>query len=830
MCRELHKKLAPNPGRFCQNLPKAGKNLPKNGRKSGFWRLDFIKIFPIFGHCQWLNCIIHGWFRGPRKAHRADEFPGFPDVAAGLPRHVPCDLSERWRRKAAATPFFRVLPRHLPCDLSERWRRKAAATPFFQSLLAVVLFAPVIVTAQQVGQNAPADASTPATIKVSTQLVVETVVVKDKKGNLVKGLTAKDFTITENGIPQTISFCEPQRLPETSLGAPKSQAAPGNITIYDRLSRTRISPEKPGDIQYQDRRLLALYFDMTAMPPADQLRALTAAEKFIRTGMTAADRVAILRYAGGAVDVLQDFTDDRNRLLSILQTMIVGEGQGYGESSDDAGTSDVGSAFGQDDSEFNIFNTDRQLSALQTAAKMLGQLSEKKQLIYFASGLRLNGLDNQAQLHATVDSAVRAGVAFWPVDARGLVASAPLGDATQGSPGNIGMYSGAAADAVMVNFKQSQDTLEALAGDTGGKALLDYNDLAKGIVEAQQAVSSYYILGYYTSNPAPDGKFRHIKIALTTGLAANLDYRQGYYAGKQFNKFTAADKERQLEDALMLEDPITELTIAMEIDYFQLNRAEYFVPLVVKIPGRELALAKRGGAEHTLIDFIGEIKDNYGTTITNVRDKVNIKLSDRTASQLAKRPIEYDAGFTLLPGKYTIKFLARDDETGRIGTYQTSFVVPNLNKEQKRIPISSVVLSSQRVDLKDALYNAVKAKDREEPANPLVQNGQKLIPSVTRVFSKSREMYVYLQAYEPGAPGAQPLLAFVSFYRAHTKAFETRPQEAAASLGNRLQTVPLNFSIGLDQLPPGAYECQVTVLDPAGQKGAFWQAPVVLVP
>ncbi len=77
----------------------------------------------------------------------------------------------------------------------------------------------------------------------------------------------------------------------------------------------------------------------------------------------------------------------------------------------------------------------------------------------------------------------------------------------------------------------------------------------------------------------------------------------------------------------MLPDPITELTIAMEIDYFQLNRAEYFVPLMVKIPGRELALAKRGGAEHTLIDFIGEIKDDYGATITNLRDKVNVKLA-----------------------------------------------------------------------------------------------------------------------------------------------------------------------------------------------------------
>ena len=194
--------------------------------------------------------------------------------------------------------------------------------------------------------------------------------------------------------------------------------------------------------------------------------------------------------------------------------------------------------------------------------------------------------------------------------------------------------------------------------------------------------------------------------------------------------------------------------------------SKYFVPIVVKIPGRELAIAKRGGAGRTLIDFIGEIKDDYGgRTITNLRDKVNIKLNDATAAELAKRPIEYDTGFTLLPGKYTIKFLARDPETGRIGTYQTTFVVPNLNKEEKRVPISSVVLSSQRIELKDALYNAAKGKDREETTNPLVQNGQKLIPSVTRVFSKSRNMYVYLQAYEQGAPSVQPVIAFVSFYR-----------------------------------------------------------------
>ncbi|HET9399569.1 MAG TPA: VWA domain-containing protein [Candidatus Acidoferrales bacterium] len=684
-------------------------------------------------------------------------------------------------------------------------------------------------SAQQVGQNKENNAA--PKISVNTQLVVEQVTVTDKKGNAIKGLTAKDFTLTENGQTQELKFCEPIQLTEVPAGELAPQPAqPENIKIYNKLAHTEIAPEQPGNLKYRDHRLISLYFDMTAMPPADQARALSAAEKFIRTQMTPADLISVMRYSGSGVDVLVDFTDDRNHLLSIIQTLIVGEGQGLEEAEDDSSASDTGAAFGQDDAEFNIFNTDRQLSALQTASKMLGHLNEKKSLIYFASGLRLNGIDNQAQLHATVDSAIRSGVTIWAIDARGLVAQAPLGDATRGSPGGQAMYTGASALAMTANLQQTQDSLYGLATDTGGKALLDFNDLSMGIVEAQHAVSSYYILGYYTTNATLDGKFRRIKIALNSDTPADLEYRQGYFAGKVFGKFTTADKDRQLEDALMLEEPITELTIAMEIDYFQLNRAEYFVPVVMKIPGRELALAKKGGAERTQIDFIGEIKDAYGgRTVTNLHDKVTIKLSDATAAELAKRPIEYDTGYTLLPGKYNIKVLARDDETGRIGTYQTTFVIPNLNKEDRLIPISSVVLSSQRVDLKDALFNA-KNNDKQEVANPLVVNNQKLIPSVTRVFSKSRDMYVYLQAYEQGVTAVQPLIGFVSFYQAQTKAYETAPMKLATGMTNHLNTMPLNFDISLKQIPVGEYDCQVTVLNPAGQKVAFWRAPVKLVP
>jgi VWFA-related protein len=679
---------------------------------------------------------------------------------------------------------------------------------------------------QQQTPQTPTDGA--ATFTSNTQLVVETITVKDKSGKTIDNLTAKDFAVTEDGNPQQIAFVEHQQFEETA----ETPMAPSTAAVAPRAkyNHMQIQQEKPGDIKYRDRRLLALYFDLSAMPVPDQLRALAAADKFVRTQITPADLVAIMMYSSGAVNVLEDFTADRDRLLATIQTLVVGEDDNAVDAADQ---SDKGAAFGQDDSEFNLFTTDRQLSAIQTAVKMLGQLSEKKSLVYFASGLMLNGTNNQAQLHSTINAAVRAGVTLFPVDARGLVASAPMGDASKASPGGVQMYNGGGMMAQTQMLQRSQDTMWTLGADTGGKAFLDFNDLSLGIVQAQKSFSSYYILGYYSNNSNTDGKFRRIKITLTNGLQASLDFRQGYYANKVFTKYTSAEKDRQLEEAFMLGDPITELTLALETGYFQLNKAEYFVPVTVKVPGSEFALAKRGGAEHALIDFMGEIKDDFGTTVSNIREKVDVKLMGFTAEDLVKRPLAYDTGFTLLPGKYKIKLLARDLETGRIGTYEAPFVIPNLNKEENRIPISSVVLSSQRQDMREAVFNATKDKDKaqaQQIANPLIQDGQKLMPSVTRVFSRSKNMYVYLQAYEQGAETTRPLMAFVTFYRGQTKAFETAPVAVTDAVTNRLKTIPLQFSFPLEKLSPGEYNFQVTVLDPAAQKAAFWQSQVMLVP
>ena len=120
-----------------------------------------------------------------------------------------------------------------------------------------------------------------------------------------------------------------------------------------------------------------------------------------------------------------------------------------------------------------------------------------------------------------------------------------------------------------------------------------------------------------------------------------------------------------------------------------------------------------------------------------------------------------------------------------------------------------------------------------------MQEGLKLIPSVTRVFSTGRAMYVYLQAYDGASTAAatpsaaakteSSLIAFVSLYREGKKAFESTPIAATPTADSRLGMVPLSFQFGLGDLAPGEYQCQMSVLDPAGRRVAFWVNPIMLV-
>src|SRR5258705_1308413 len=152
------------------------------------------------------------------------------------------------------------------------------------------------------------------TFRTGTRLIVETVTVKDKEGKPVEGLTAKDFTVTEDGEAQMISFVEYQRVdaaaaaPTPSPAAPAPAAAAPPPAAVSPAVQPTIAAAAPGDIKYRNRRLLVLYFDLVALPPADLVRACAAAQTYIDTQMAAADLVAVMAFKGGTVRVKHDFT------------------------------------------------------------------------------------------------------------------------------------------------------------------------------------------------------------------------------------------------------------------------------------------------------------------------------------------------------------------------------------------------------------------------------------------------------------------------------------------------------------------------------------------
>jgi VWFA-related protein len=678
----------------------------------------------------------------------------------------------------------------------------------------------------------------PATFRASTLLIVQTVTVKDKKGQPVEGLTAKDFVVTEDGVQQDIAFVAYQKLDAAPLGAIALGSDGGQTGVKPGSDRGQTPPVAPltlvgdtlnavplpGDDRYRGKRLVVLYLDLSALGFFDKFRVFDGVRKYFNTSMTADDMVSISIFQNSRVRVKQDFTDDRVALRKVIDDL--------DQAAQDAeqgivAIDDFGSAFGEDDDTFNMFSMDRRLAALQTTIENLGGLPELKTLVYFGGGLRLT-VDNIAQFRATVNAAVRSNVTINPVDSAGLTATPPMGDATRPSPGGVGMFSGALAMAAVRRQQTSQDTYYALAKDTGGKAMFDNNDLSMGISQATQAVTGYYMLGYYTKNSTKDGKFRRVKVALANERGdVDISARPGYYGAKEWAKFNEFDKDRQLEEAMRLEDPITDIPIAMEINYFQISGAEYFVPISVRMPGSELARPRPAGDTKAIIDMLGEIKDEYGVTMRNSRDKLEFKLDSATATTVARRPIQYETGFSLLPGNYQVKVLARDATTGRIGTFIQKFVVPNLEKEKVWLPTSTVVMSTQRVAPTDALFT-VQQKIAATVANPLVHDGLRLIPSVNRTFKTSAPIYLYLEAYERESATVRPLVSYATFYRDGAKVFET-DAVGANTWEPKTRAVPIRIGISPGQLEPGQYDCQVTVLDPSGDRAAYWRVTITIV-
>ncbi|HWF06071.1 MAG TPA: VWA domain-containing protein, partial [Candidatus Angelobacter sp.] len=555
-------------------------------------------------------------------------------------------------------------------------------------------------------------------MRVESELVLVNVVARDKQGKPITDLKQGDFTILEDGKAQKISSFDFENLDTTPLPAnagPAQQTANGPATPTKPILTT-----KDADQALSNKRVIVLFFDLTSMAPDEIERSMQAARKYVQTKMTSADLIAIVTLAS-SLRLDQDFTGDQAQLLRVLNRFSHSEGQGMdnGSTGDSDGIEESGNAYTPDETEYNQFNTDRKLQALQSISQILGKFNQKKSLIYFSSGVTQTGIENQAALRGAINTAIKANVAIYTLDARGLEAQPPGGSAATASLRGTAMYSGAAVqNSLDANFA-SQETLTTLSGDTGGKAFLDTNDLGQVFDRVQRDTSVYYVLGYKSTSPLRDGKYRHIQVKVNRpGL--NMEFRKGYYAPKDFQHFNTEDKQQQMEDELNSELPNTDVALYMAASYFRMDDRRFYVPVALVVPGSQIPFTKGGDKDKASLDILGEVIDELKRPVGSVRETV--KLSLDAAQEVRRKNVQYSTGFMLITGKYHFKFVVRENQTGRLGSFETDFVVPDIKKAP--LKLSSVVLASQRQP------NSKKSQ------NPLVRDGNELVPNIAHVFTQ----------------------------------------------------------------------------------------------
>src|SRR5271156_3196383 len=453
---------------------------------------------------------------------------------------------------------------------------------------AVILFVQVAnpVAAQSPAAPAAPSQQTSSAIRVNTDLVLVNVVARDKKGNLVRNLKKEDFTVFEDNKPQSLSTFDFENVDELQTAGVAEATVSGSAGPGALLR----SKDQPG-LQARDRRLMLLFFDFSDMQPEEIDRAADAAKKFVQTKMQPADLVAVVSLSTNLrLDL--DFTDDRTKLLAVLDGYSSGQGQGFdnGATGSSEGAAETSGSFTPDDTDYNTFSADRKLLALQSLMGSLGKIAQKKSIVYFSNGITQSGIDNQSALRAATAAAVKANVSIYPMDIRGLQALPPGGEAQNASLHGVSAYSGQSIINDLSSNAASQDTLATLASDTGGKAFFDSNDFSGVFAQVQKDTSAYYVLGFISTNLARDGRFRRLRVQLNRPdlKEIKLEYRSGYYAGRDFVHSNRADREQQLDDELAAELPRTDVALFAGAAYFRQDDSHYQLLVSLVVPGSQI--------------------------------------------------------------------------------------------------------------------------------------------------------------------------------------------------------------------------------------------------
>lgn len=535
----------------------------------------------------------------------------------------------------------------------------------------------------------------PAAFQSKVNLVLVPVVIRDKQGHAVGGLTQSDFQLFDKNKPQAIT--------RFSVEQPGKSAAKTNPSATP--SSTPASAPTPPP---QPERFFAYLFDDVHLQFGDLAQVRDAADRHMAK-MLAGDRAAIFTTSGQTQAEFTDDLDQLHRTLLLLRPRPV-TGTGLSEcplmtyymadmivNKQDptvlqAATLDTLACMSMDPSqmssarqtaestaqrELNLgdHETRLALAVLKDAVRRLSAMPGQRTIILVSPGF-LTLTEHVSDKVDVLDRAIRANVMINSLDARGLYTTMP--DITRRGPNNQ-LSANLMSQIDRETASAQADVLAEMAAGTGGTFFENSNDLDEGFNRTASAPQYIYLLGFSPQNLKMDGSFHALKVTLKkpnsqSPVSLNVNARRGYYAPTHLAdaKETA---RREIEEALFSREEMGDIPIEVHSQFFKVNDHAARVSLLIHIDLRRLRFHKEGDRNRNDLTVVAGLFDRNGNYQGGVSKTIEMRLKDETLNKLA-------AGLTLRdtldakPGGYAIRVVVRDSEGQMMAAQNGAVEIP----------------------------------------------------------------------------------------------------------------------------------------------------------
>ncbi len=659
------------------------------------------------------------------------------------------------------------------------------------------------------GQTPPPPAPQQPTFKVEVDYVEVDAIVTDARGTFVRDLKKEDFQVLEDGKPQTITTFSIIDIPIERANRPLFASQP-------------IEPDVKTNAQPFDGRVYVMVLDDLHTTFGRTLRVKAAARQFIQRHLGANDLMAVV-HTSGPSDASQEFTASRRLLLAAVDRVMGRKLQSPTLTRTDEyyrqqmlGMRQRGDPVNDPAEMERGFNAKSTLRSLKDVAEWFGSVHGRRKTILFVS----EGIDYDItdvfnnysasmildETRDTIAAATKSNVSIYGIDPRGLT---DLGDEAievQAFPDDTSL--GIGRSSFQREIQLSQDSLRVLSDQTGGFAVVNKNDFSTAYDRLVRDNSSYYVLAYYPPNPKRDGRLHRIDVRVTRPGLTVARARRGYVSPRGRAPVPAAltansQPNAELRDALNSPLPVSGLTMHVFAAPFKGTAPNASVLVGAELRGRDLKLDANDKVELSYLAVDPQGKVRGGST-----DSLTLNFRPETKSRVEQSGVRMLSRVNIPPGRYQVRFAARDSGAGSIGSVLYDLDVPDFYKGP--LVMSGLVMTSM------AGAADVTAKPDEE-LKPVLPGP----PIALRTFPRNDAITLFAEVYDNDttSPHKVDITATVTSDDGKVM-YKTDEERSSADLQGKRGGYGYTTEIPMKDLPLGLYVLKVEARSRLGQGAA----------